>query len=341
MSAVDSKPPPKKRGRKPKNVVETTNSVISFSTQDTSENNIATEAQEEIKPLPKKRGRKPKGGKIVDPEPLSSNTDEPKMNVILHLKCSLKDLQSNQSDYLEPYNNNGIGSSFENINSDINTVTDFGSNYNTSANPTVTTTNVKEEVMLDTENDESETKLIWKKLKQLEQNLNHNHTDNFKSDCFWCTCPFDNPPCFIPKCYLKETYHVYGCFCSPECASAFLMDENIDSSTKFERYYLLNHIYGSIYNYTKNIKPSPSPFYMLDKYYGNMTIQEYRALMSDERLFLIVDKPMTRIMPELHQTNDDHMLSNKIIPTNQSSKKLKKNTTKNDALAENFGLCQK
>mgnify|MGYP001376430836 CR=1 FL=1 len=338
MSNNDSKPPPKKRGRKPKNTIETTNSVISFLTPENTDNTQCPETTETIKPGPKKRGRKPKGGKIVDPEPLSSNGQEPKMNVILHLKCSLKDLHSNQSDYLEPYNN-GIGSSFETLNSEMNMVSDFGSNYNIpTTTPASSVSKVKEEVVVETDNDEGETKIIWKKLKQLEQNLNHNHTDNFKSDCFWCTCPFDNPPCFIPKCYLKETYHVYGCFCSPECASAFLMDENIDSSTKFERYYLLNHIYGAIYNYTKNIKPSPSPYYMLDKYYGNMTIQEYRALMSDERLFLIVDKPMTRIMPELHQTNDDHMLSNKIIPTNQSSKKLKKNTTKNDALAENFGL---
>ena len=337
MSSNDSKPPPKKRGRKPKNTIETTNSVISFETPNNIENSNPPEIIEVAKPVPKKRGRKPKGGKIVDPEPALLSNAEPKMNVILHLKCSLKDLQANQSDYLEPYNN-GIGSSFETLNSEMNTVSDFGSHYNVPTTSASLEPKIKEEAALETDNDEGETKLIWKKLKQLEQNLNHNHTDNFKSDCFWCTCPFDNPPCFIPKCYLKETYHVYGCFCSPECASAFLMDENIDSSTKFERYYLLNHIYGAIYNYTKNIKPSPSPYYMLDKYYGNMTIQEYRSLMSDERLFLIVDKPMTRIMPELHQTNDDHMLSNKIIPTNQSSKKLKKNTTKNDALAENFGL---
>ena len=38
--------------------------------------------------------------------------------------------------------------------------------------------------LLEAENDETETKAIWKKLNQLEQNLNHNHTYNFKSDCF-------------------------------------------------------------------------------------------------------------------------------------------------------------
>ena len=34
--------------------------------------------------------------------------------------------------------------------------------------------------------------------------------------------------------------------------------------------------------------------------YGNLTIQEYRKLLKSERLLLIVDKPLTRILPELH-----------------------------------------
>ena len=94
------------------------------------------------------------------------------------------------------------------------------------------------------------------------------------------------------------------------------MDENIDSSAKFERYYLINHIYSQIYNYKNNIKPAPNPYYMLEKYYGNLTIQEYRSLLKNDRLFLIVDKPLTRILPELHEDNDDFIINNKIIPSN-------------------------
>lgn len=342
MSTDDSKPTPKKRGRKPKNpVVEetSTNTVISVESS-VSCDIESTASVEHVKPLPKKRGRKPKGGKIVVPESPVTDNVEPKMNVILHLKCSLKDLHVTHGSYMEPYNST-ISAGFEPLSGDVQSSAGFGSNYVVSSNQqSQLKSNPVEEVFVDPEVDDNEMKTIWNKLKQLEQNLHHNQTDNFKSDCFWCTCSFDNPPIFIPKCFLKDTYQVYGCFCTPECASAFLMDENIDSSAKFERYYLLNHIYGAVYNYSKNIKPAPSPYYVLDKYYGNMTIQEYRALLSDERLFLIVDKPMTRIMPELHQTNDDHIISNKIISTNQPGKKMKKLATKNEALAENFGLQQ-
>ena len=105
--------------------------------------------------------------------------------------------------------------------------------------------------------------------------------------------------------------------------------------------YLLNHLYSKIYEYDKNIKPASNPYYMLDKFYGNLTIQEYRALLRNERLFLIVDKPLTRILPELHEDNDDFIINNKIIPTNkyQIKKKIqKKNQNKNNILNEKFGM---
>ena len=185
---------------------------------------------------------------------------------------------------------------------------------------------------------------VWVKLKKLEHILHTNNVLDKKSACFWCTCEFDNPAIYIPKHFINGTYHVYGCFCSPECGVAYLMNENIDSSTKFERYHLFNHIYTKIYDYKKNIKPSPNPHYMLEKFYGNLSIQEYRSLLRNERLFIIVDKPLTRILPELHDDNDDFILNSKIIPSNNNyqlkSRMQKKKTNKNSILNEKFGMSQ-
>jgi len=153
------------------------------------------------------------------------------------------------------------------------------------------------------------------KLKRLQHMLHSNIANDNRSSCFWCTYHFDNPAIFIPKCKINESYHVYGCFCSPECAVAFLMNESIDSSAKFERYYLLNHIYGKVYNYAKSIKPSPDPHYTLEKFYGNLTIQEYRSLFNKDRLFLVIDKPITCILPELHDNSDDYIVTNKFLYT--------------------------
>ena len=325
-------PQPKKRGRKPKNAPTPsteTNIIVA-------ENNVVEPVliNQDDKPLPKKRGRKPKGGKIIVPPAQPIEVQNTKINVILHLKCSLKDLQTISMNSMEPYNSH-IGDAYENIMAPANN--DFAENYIVPTTQTFGDTTPIEKVSeIEVE---TESKELWKKLKQLEHQLHHNYSNEQNSACFWCTYSFDNPPIYIPKHLLKETYHVYGCFCSPECATAHLMQENLDSSTKFERYALLNNIYGGVYNYTRNIKPAPCPYYMLDKYYGNLSIQEYRSLLSNERLFLIVDKPLTKVMPELHQASEDHIINHKIIPANQGIKRpVRKLATKSDIVAENFGL---
>jgi len=55
-----------------------------------------------------------------------------------------------------------------------------------------------------------------------------------------------------------------------------------------------------------------------------LSIQEYRNLLKSERLFLIVDKPLTRILPEIHEDNDDFIINKKIIPSNNYQGQLKK-----------------
>ena len=283
--------------------------------------------------IAKKRGRKPKGGKIIQHITTNIEQKDEKSNVILHLKCSMKDLQTQpqNNSFLDCYN-------FSNCKNDLSFELIGNENVND-----VTINNVCEDFEED-DDDESvckdPNKEISKKLKQLEHNLHINNVNNKRSSCFWDTCEFDNPPIYIPKHFINGTYDVYGCFCSPECGVAYLMNENIDSSTKFERYHLFNHIYTKIYNYKKNIKPAPNPYYMLEKYYGNLSIQEYRSLLRNERLFLIVDKPLTRILPELHEDNDDFILNNKIIPSNNYNAKTrlpKKKQNKSSILTEKFG----
>ena len=295
------------------------------------------------KPVAKKRGRKPKGGKIIQQIISLTNVKETKPNVILHLKCFLKDL--NLSSNL--FGSNLDGFSFSNSNNLCYDVISSENNLNDFINPPAKLSEYEADndnstdFDAETKNKDNDIREIWKKLKVLEHNLHVNNIGNKKSACFWDTCEFDNPPVYIPKHFMNDTYHVYGCFCSPECAVAHLMEENIDSSIKFERYQLMNHIYSKIYNYSKNIKPAPNPYYMLEKYYGNLTTQEYRSLLRNERLFLVVDKPLTRIMPELHEDNDDFIINNKIIPTNNIKlRKIQRKQTKTNILSERFGLNQ-
>jgi hypothetical protein len=244
----------------------------------------------------------------------------------------------NNEDSLNNINllNNSNSSSNSNSNSNINSNSNSNinsnsnSNINSNVNSNINNTNKffnNEEKLLNNDNfllNNNEknlyNKAISKKLEDLSKQLKTNNI-NKKSACFWCTYNFDNQTILIPKYEIKNTYFCYGNFCSPECACSYLMNENIESSQKFERYYLLNNIYGKIYDYEKNIKLAPSPYYTLEKFYGNLNIQEYRKLLKHERLLLVVDKPLSKLTPELYDENEDYILNNKSINNKQNSTK--------------------
>ena len=287
----------KKRGRKPKN-----------------EKNVKNVK----KALPKKRGRKPKGGKIIKANFLLNDEKQPAIspNIILHLKCSSIDLRKKQRSISEL-----------NYSPNISNIESFSLvdhkeyelyNYANKVEPRKIKKAEKECEEVSTQ------KEIGEKLKKLQKILHTNDIAGKKSDCFWCTCPFDNPPIYIPARHRGENIECYGCFCSPECAVAYLCKENIASSTRWERYSLLNNIYAKIFDFKKNIKPAPDPFYTLDKYYGNLTIQEYRQLLGNSHILLIVDKPLTKILPELHEENFDLRPNYKSIHNNTPNSNLNK-----------------
>ena len=266
------------------------------------------------KPPPKKRGRKPKGGKLVTTNVSNIVKNEIITNIVLHLKCRKSDIQT------EPLISN------LNYNPTVEAIESYSINNTKSQNldlNLLTDIDEKSENEIIEKNEDSDKKynkdlkLIWKKLKVLETDLHTNNLSLKKSACFWCTYDFDNPAIYIPKCKFKESYKVYGCFCSPECACAYLMKENLESSVRYERYSLLNFIYCKIYNHKKNIKPAPEPHYTLDKYYGNLSIQEYRKLLRNERLLMIIDKPLTRVLPELHEDNENANSSKYVLKRNQ------------------------
>ncbi len=324
------KPPPKKRGRKPKK-----------------------KDPNEPPKVPKKRGRKPKGGKIIKKDTLNKLPDKNiQHNVILHLKCPLNP-DENSSSLINPTDYNPVVNTVAAYNMPTNgklsnlNYQDFkcdNSNLNKKISTPQWIESKKEEKDEEINMDDINLKEIWVKLEILKKKLRSNNVSDRKSACFWCTCNFDNPSIHIPMKFENECYDVYGCFCSPECGVAYLKNENIDTSTLWERYCLLNNIYSKIYDYTKNIKPAPSPYYTLDKYYGNLSIQEYRKLLQNDRLLLVVDKPMTKILPELYEENNEvpNVYSNLLNNNNESKNKdyrLKRksnNISKSQLLSSNF-----
>jgi hypothetical protein len=336
--------------------------------------------------LNKKRGRKPKAGMILNSKNgIYDTTEVP--NIILHLKCHMSDLKTNESisnyDYIpsvhdvESYtahsvylpssdisnklcydnneyddidNDNNMDNHGDSVslldhssalistlpNSGIGTVIN-GANENgvaTTILPVKKPTSVSTGVSIETAPiqilNERNQREIMKKINRLKYAFHKGETiqtkSNHKSACFWDTCEFDGPVYYIPIMVVNGVFQVNGCYCSPQCATAALLKEPLDTSTKFERLHLLQVLYGEPNGSGKGIKPAPNPHYLLDKYYGNLTISEYRTLIKGTTMVHIVNKPLTHILPELYEDNNDFMVNSKVIPTNALKVKKKYKT---------------
>ena len=342
--------------------------------------------------ISKKRGRKPKAGLILNSKGGMYDTTEVP-NIILHLKCHLSDLKTNdsisnydytpaisevesymvQSTYLQPSdistqkNNDEIDSDTsdnefvaENTNianeptgsdssyfiqndasasaaasatavasSSATTGASASAGVLSSTNHSHISTSVKKscgninDASIQIMNERMQ-KEIMKKIHRLKYSFHNGESIqtkmNHQSSCFWDTCEFEGPTYYIPIMIVNGVFQVNGCYCSPQCAVAALLKEPLDTSTKFERLHLLHLLYGT--TNSKGFKPAPNPHYLLDKYYGNLTIQEYRALLKGPLMIHIVNKPLTHILPELYEDNNDFLVNSKVIPAN--SLKLKK-----------------
>jgi hypothetical protein len=121
------------------------------------------------------------------------------------------------------------------------------------------------------------------------------HTD---IACFWCSHTFEGMPCIVPEREEKGIYRVYGNFCCPECAVAYLLEETVDSTTRWERMALLHRIYGAFYNY-KRIFPAPARA-SLKLFGGPMSIQSYRNTLKERKVRVDIQvPPMTSILSSL------------------------------------------
>jgi hypothetical protein len=251
---------------------------------------------------PRKRGRKPKGGKLITKNVSKTQQSEIIPNVILHLKCNIENNSFNSDIIYNPNvptiqsNTTQTSLAYNEINTNENIKCDINDNVVISEQQTTNNTVG------------NQSRSIYTKLLELQQTFKTNGLVNRNSDCFWCHHSFSNPPIYIPRHRFgsgdvnkssSDTYEVYGYFCSPECACGFLRNENLDSSIYWERYSLLNTLYGKVYDYSHNIKPAPDPFYLLNKYQGTLTIDEYRKMNTSTNHVFIIEKPLTRVMPEL------------------------------------------
>ena len=124
-------------------------------------------------------------------------------------------------------------------------------------------------------------------------------------NCFWCCHTFTCPPCVLPTKLKGEVFHVYGNFCSKECAAAYNFEsqDNHNYQCPWERYSLLNHLY-SIIEDKPDLRVNLAPHRMtLEMFGGSLSIEEFRESFTSSKKYNVVYPPMVSIIPALEMTN--------------------------------------
>ncbi len=106
--------------------------------------------------------------------------------------------------------------------------------------------------------------------------------------CFWCCDPFKGRPCIIPSHIIDDTWQVYGNFCTPQCAMAYLLSELLDTHTRWERIALLNRLYAE--TCSGRLYPAPSRE-SLERFGGPISSEEFRAMCERQKVRVDIHMP--------------------------------------------------
>jgi hypothetical protein len=348
---------PKKRGRKPKNMVlEQQNNELNEENKKVEEvekipkkrgRKPKFKPEEVVEKIPKKRGRKPKE-KVYSVKELPKTFYEENKNetLILHLPINI-DEKNNEPLPLSDNNNNlNIMGKDDNQNETFNLPTQI--NFledNTDIQNNMEINNFSNNI-----NKEDKEEKAWhvdeknnnKVLKKNLRNILYEFMDSNKEkvwpdktniSCWWCCHKFDNVPCSLPHSYKKDKFYVRGVFCTFNCAASHNFSLNDDNV--YERYSLLNLMYKKLY-YRKIIKINLSPPRESLKLFGGyLSIEEFREnSLSNDKLFNLIDPPLISIIPKIEESVNHNKsfnntlklnLNENILQKTQDTLKLKRN----------------
>jgi hypothetical protein len=111
--------------------------------------------------------------------------------------------------------------------------------------------------------------------------------------CFWDCNEFRGSPCVIPTMIEEGIWRVYGNFCCPSCAAAYLFNERLDAHVQWERYALLNRLYATD---GEPVRLAP-PRTVLRMFGGTLDVSEFRSIVGEKRMRVdVMSPPMISII---------------------------------------------
>ena len=139
--------------------------------------------------------------------------------------------------------------------------------------------------------------------------------------CFNCCHPFDHTPSALPFKYQNGIFHVYGCFCYPECAAAFNFTDLISLENANENYNLLNLMYKIAYNDPLYRVKIPGHRTCLKIFGGHLDINAYRDSFNNNNIYQnIIMPPVMSILPIQEENNIIYYKKNVQATINNNNK---------------------
>jgi hypothetical protein len=237
---------------------------------------------------PKKKGKKqPKVVAVVTPEGIEGSfLPEPRRPLIAHLQISSSSVQFHESPLFydpkppgqpEPYD--ATADDMFGKHNALISIPEGGAEPKKDVAEEEVPAQVKNEIVYPVAHAGLESFTKCDLMTEYKDNLpNKKIPDTTSIACFWCAHSFSWKPAIIPEREEKGTYRVYGNFCSPSCAMAYLLNESLDTHVRWERNALLHRVYGKLYE-SKRIFPAP-PRESLSLFGGPMNIETYRATIA-------------------------------------------------------------
>lgn len=118
--------------------------------------------------------------------------------------------------------------------------------------------------------------------------------------CYWDCHAFTGTPCVIPSNISEGVWRVYGNFCSPNCATAYLFSQRLDAGEQWERYSKLNRLYHNFcQSAAQGIQAAPARE-ILRIFGGSLDITEYRDLLYQPSIRVdVLTPPMVSIIQSM------------------------------------------
>ena len=148
--------------------------------------------------------------------------------------------------------------------------------------------------------------------------------------CWWDTCAFNTLPFFIPEIYHQNKFHVFGYFCSPQCAAAY--NQSMNDYKVNDRYSLIKKLHSMLHNIDieVNIDYAP-PREILTKFGGSKSIEEYRKILTvNNKEFKLLMPPLVPIITYIEEKQKEKQVLGEIT---KQKKQLVVQETEASALA--------